>query len=444
MNMALPRGTGVATYGRNLCTAIRSYGYTLHLVCGENLKYRRSPELREAEFFNTLSHPTAYILRRARMKLAARALIGLPIHDVPETGKVVRPAGDTYVKGVDFVWNVRALYAIAPYYFTLFRRFLSVPNPGGIDVMHWTYPLPIRMEGAKNVYTVHDLAPLRLPYVTLDHKPFMFDVVKLIARDADLIATVSEASRTEIINFFDVESDRVVNTYQCVDLPRELLDMRDEKVQGEIASTFNLKPKGYFFYYGAIEPKKNIMRLIEAYFASDVKVPLIIGGQLSWLPPEDLRMLKDMGLYDGNESMTNSGPREGSKEVRFLNHLPFRQLVMLIRNAKAVTFPSVYEGFGLPAIEAMACGTPVVTSNFGALKEVCGEAALFVDPYDTGSIAAGLDTIATDEALCKKLAEAGPQRAATFSAKRFADLSEEKIYEPLLAGKHCALKRGTC
>ena len=142
--------------------------------------------------------------------------------------------------------------------------------------MHWTYPIATRMPGVKNIYTIHDLVPLRLPFTTLDNKRRFLKRVSHIARTADHIVTVSETSRQDIINLLGVPEDRVTNTYQAVDIPATYMHKPEDIVRQEIEGTYNLKYKKYMLFFGAIEPKKNIGRVIEAYLASNINTVFAI------------------------------------------------------------------------------------------------------------------------------------------------------------------------
>ena len=174
---------------------------------------------------------------------------------------------------------------------------------------------------------------------------------------------------------------------------------------------FDLAPQGYFLYFGAIEPKKNVGRLIEAYLASEVTTPLIIVGGRSWRSENELRLLGTPG----------SQILSGAARIRKLDYLPRRMLDVLVAGARGVLFPSLYEGFGLPVVEALARGVPTMTSTAGSLPEVAGGAALLVDPYDIAAIAAAIRALDTDADLRATLSAAGPAQAARFSIEAFSD-----------------------
>ena len=283
--------------------------------------------------------------------------------------------------------------------------------------MHWTYPLPLRAVGTRNIYTLHDLVPLRLPYTTLDNKRRYFRLNRLLGRRADHIVTVSEASRRDIINLLGLPEDKVTNTYQAVDIPRQFTDVPMAAVEAEVRGSFGLEAGTYWLFFGAIEPKKNVGRMIQAFLASGVEGPLVIVGKKAWKSEEELRLMFDDHVrYLVQEGMT----LRTRHKVMLLDYAPFRLLVNLIRGARAVLFPSLYEGFGLPALEAMLLGTPVITSDTASMPEVVGDAAVTIDPYDISALVQAIQAVDRDEVLRARLAHAGPQRAALFSPERYA------------------------
>ena len=285
------------------------------------------------------------------------------------------------------------------------------------DIMHWTYPLAIRIPKAKNIYTLHDLVPLRLPYTTLDNKRHYFRLIRNLTKSADHIVTVSEASKKDIMDLFGVPEERITNTYQAVDIPPVYRNKAASDVKIELEGTFGLSYKKYFLFFGAIEPKKNVGRLIEAYLASGATDPLVIIGKKAWKSEEELQLIA--GSDHVRKLLSNPNDKEKRSSVLHFDYASLPLLISLIRGAKAVLFPSLYEGFGLPALEAMSLGTPVLASNTASMPEVVGEAALKVDPYDTRALVEGIRALDNDADLLGRLAEAGPIRAQEFSPERY-------------------------
>ena len=164
---------------------------------------------------------------------------------------------------------------------------------------------------------------------------------------------------------------------------------------------------------GAIEPKKNVGRMIEAYLASGATDPLVIVGKKAWKSEEALRLISDNDHV--RYLLTNGNITERRFGVMQLDYAPFPLLVSLIRGAKSVFFPSLYEGFGLPALESMLLGTPVLTSNTASMPEVVGNAALQVDPHDVDALADAMRRVLDDADLRADLRQRGIAQAARFS-----------------------------
>jgi glycosyltransferase involved in cell wall biosynthesis len=221
---------------------------------------------------------------------------------------------------------------------------------------------------------------------------------------------------------FGVERNRIVNLYQAADLGSKPVMEADEDLRLWLDRLFDLDLHGYFLFAGAIEPKKNVGRLIEAYLQSGVETPLVIVGREGWRSDPELRLLRG-----GHGTQLR-----GATRIRRIDYLPRMQLLRLMRGARATLFPSLYEGFGLPVLESMALGTPVLTSNSSSLPEVTGDAALHVDPYDVDAMALAIQSLDGDSALRKRLSGLGLAQSARFSGAQFERRLAE-FYGKLLA-----------
>ncbi len=298
---------------------------------------------------------------------------------------------------------------------------MRLPDPP--EIAHWTYPLPVRLVGAKNIYTLHDLVPLRLPFASLDNKRNYYKLIRTCVRKGDHICTVSEASRDDILRQFPMDPEKITNTFQAVRLPQRVLDLTEADVEASLKSIFHLPHKGYFMFFGAIEPKKNVGRLIEAYLSLATKTPLVIVGTRAWGSETELRLLQRDEVQPLKATF---------RSIRRIDYLPRQLLMRLVKGARAVAFPSLYEGFGLPVLEAMMVGTPVLTSNTSSLPEVVGDAAITVDPYDTAAIAAGLRALDDDADLRARLSQAGLERARHFTMDRYQERLS-RMYDTVLS-----------
>ena len=413
-NLALPNGTGVATYGHVLVDTLRGGGHKAIGLFGVDAG--RDPNMREVLFYDRLGQvPPTPQLRRKRSRRILRAALR-PFHvrraeEIPQTDRIEKGNLAERLPRFDRMVTTPNLFEIAHRHFALYGRFLRLRMDDPPRIMHWSYPLPITLQGAANVYTFHDLVPLRLPYTTLDAKRAYRDLLAACVARGAHICTVSETSRADIITEFGIDPGRITNCYQASPLPPPIEDAHDDATV--IENIFGLPHRGYFLHFGAIEPKKNIGRLLEAYLSTGVSAPLVLTGGRGWQAQEELRL-----LVPEEEADTAHG-RRMAERVRRLEHLPRSLLARLIRGARAVLFPSIHEGFGLPVLEAMQLGTPVLTSAGGAPAEIAGDAALLVDPYDVAAIAAGIRTLDSDAGLRERMAAAGPAEAARFSAEAY-------------------------
>ncbi|WP_010219022.1 glycosyltransferase family 4 protein [Sphingomonas sp. PAMC 26621] len=258
-------------------------------------------------------------------------------------------------------------------------------------IMHWTYPVPMRIEGWINIYTVHDAIPLVRPDLTSIDPRRHRAVLDAIVASGDGITTVSQDARAAIIASLKCTPDFVTDTGQPVDIA--------DLAPGPIPE--GLVPQGYFLMVGSVEPRKNVAAVLAAYRRAGVDLPLVVAGPNGWRAEP---ILADIARTPG---------------TRRIPYLERATLLGLIANARALVFPSLAEGFGLPLVEAMALGTPVLTSDRGALAEVAGGAALAVDPNDVAGIAGALADLAGDTALRKALVDRGHERVAAFSQDRF-------------------------
>lgn len=423
-NLGLEKGTGVATYARNLSYCLHDLGHEVGVLYGGRAAPGTTDLMKEIAFFDSNAGDIPGWLRNLRAAHETLyAPMGYEATRVPITGTVVADAFKSRLPYFDSIWNAKDLFRRSNNAFKMFSHLGRVYLNYKPDIVHWTYPLPLRIKGAKNIYTLHDLVPLRLPYTTLDNKRRYLRLCSKIARRADHIVTVSETSRKDIIDLLGVHPDKVTNTYQAVTIPAKYRDKPIEVVKREVEGTFGLTFQGYFLFFGSIEPKKNIGRLIEAYLGSDVETPLVIVGAQAWKSEQELRLLYD----DHIRSLIRVGDETRVKrKVVQLDYAPFPLLVSLIRGAKATLFPSLYEGFGLPVLESMMLGTPVLSSNRSSIPEVVGEAACLVDPYDTRQMAEAIRALDSNEALRADLSSRGVKQAQLFDEaayrKRLEDL----------------------
>lgn len=416
-NLGLEKGTGVATYARNLSYEMNHLGHQVSVLYGHPAATSRDPLLREISFFDSGSGGRGGLLDVAGQAVQAlRAPFGHRGVAVPITGQVISRPFEARLPRYDAIVNAADVFRRSQTGFRLWGRLGHVDLPERPDLAHWTYPLPVRVRGVPNIYTFHDIVPLRLPYTTLDHKRHYLRLLRKLDRTADHIVTVSESSKRDLIEILGIAPDRITNTYQSVDIPANLRGKPAEQVAREVEGLLPVNYKNYYLFWGSIEPKKNIGRMIEAYLVSKVDGPLVIVGAQAWKSEGELQLLN--GISDARRQKTRPGP---GKRVIQLPYAPFSLLVSLIRGARAALFPSLYEGFGLPALEAMMLGTPVICSNTASLPEVAGDAALMIDPYDTAALTDAIRRIDADADLRAELTRRGLAQAAHFSPAAYRE-----------------------
>lgn len=419
-NLSLKEGTGVATYARMLIRTAAELGYETGVLYGRPRGLPKDRLAGEVAFFD--EEPMLHGLWRNSALLrgllkGVDCLVGLTgtrVGRVPLSGAVLtRPLAQKWTP-VDHLFNGTNLFDRAAVSFALSRALYGVALPQRPDIFHWTYPLPLRAKGCANVYTIHDLVPLRLPYTTLDEKRYYLRLLRKIAKTADHIVTVSEHSRRDIIQLLGVDEKRVTNTYQAVEIPEVYRTRSLEALASELEGLFGLTPRGYLLFYGALEPKKNVGRIVQAYLAANLSMPLVVVFGRSWAAKTESFLIDQVILDDDKEHK-----EKAKRRIRRLDYLSFPLLMTLARGARAVLFPSIYEGFGLPVLEAMSLGTPVVTSTESSLPEVAGDAALLVDPYDVTAIRRAIERVASDDDLCAELSRKGAEQAQRFSAEAY-------------------------
>src|SRR5579883_1977561 len=284
---------------------------------------------------------------------------------------------------------------------------LGVPVPvdaltGAADVFHFPdFALPPVRRGA-TVVTVHDLSFLLVPECADQRLRLHLEkVVPLSVREADFVCADSENTRNELTTLLDVAPGRVEVVYGGVD--HRFFPITDPSALEATRQKYGLSFP-YIFYMGTIEPRKNLGRLLQAYtlFRQRFRFPhrLVIAGGLGWLYQEVLRDIDQLAA---------------EQKVIFLGRVPDDDLPALYSLCDLFVFPSLYEGFGLPPLEAMACGRAVVCSNTSSLPEVVGDAGVLVSPYDVDGLAEAVAELLEDPARRAALGQRGIERARQFS-----------------------------
>ncbi|MGC9336018.1 MAG: glycosyltransferase family 4 protein [Anaerolineae bacterium] len=283
-------------------------------------------------------------------------------------------------------------------------------------LFHATEHLLPPLRGVPTVLTVHDMIFRLFP----EHqKPlnywYLNRAMPVYCRRAGAIITVSEASKRDIVAEYGLDPERVKVIYEAAS--PEFRPALAEAVE-DARRHYGL-PERYLLHVGTIEPRKNLTRLVEALerlHDEGLQIPLVVLSAKGWLYDDFFSRLETLRVRDA---------------VHFTGYIPGADLPLLYNGSTALVMPSVYEGFGLPVLEAMACGTPVVSSNTSSLPEIGGQAALYFDPYDVEAIAAAIRAAWTDQDLRASLREEGLVQAGRFSWERAAR-ETQAVYEEVL------------
>jgi glycosyltransferase involved in cell wall biosynthesis len=265
----------------------------------------------------------------------------------------------------------------------------------------------------RSVVTIHDLGYHYYPEAhTLFQNLYLRWSTRYNARAAARVVADSEATRQDLVRWYGTAADKIAVIYPGRD--ERLAPVADAEALAGVRGRYGLTD-AYLLYVGTLQPRKNLVRLVQAFASllgahgSSPQLPaglqLVLAGQKGWLYDEILAEIGKLGL-------------EG--RVVATGYVADEELPALLSGALAFVFPSLYEGFGLPVLEAMACGTPVVCSNASSLPEVAGDAALMVDPRDTEALAEALWRIVSDEPLRRTLVERGGEWVRRFSWRRCA------------------------
>jgi len=280
------------------------------------------------------------------------------------------------------------------------RRLIRQNN---FNLYHETAFTPAAVRNVPQILTIHDLSLAKFREMHPKERVWFSDVfLRRRIRYAAHIITVSDFIRSEICDELRLSTDQVTVIPEA---PDPFFFPRDREKARELVEALGL-PQDYILFVGTLEPRKNLSLLIKAAAASESDIPIVLVGWEGWGGDLWLETVKDKGLR--NRILTTGYVDEES-------------LACLYSNALALVFPSLYEGFGLPVLEAMACGCPVICSNAASLPEVAGDAALFIDPYEVDGLAAAMDKLVEDSTLRIDLIHKGLERVAQFSWKRAAE-----------------------
>ena len=297
-------------------------------------------------------------------------------------------------------WFPGSLYRMASAYVPIPYRLLF---PKKKQVTHFfNYYIPPFVRG-KKVVTIHDMT-LHIYPETMRKKTLWFlkKVLKASIRRADHIVTDSAFSKQEMMKFYNIPEDKISVVLCGVDFERFHPLENRERLE-VIKQKYNIK-KEYFLYLGTLEPRKNLVRFVQAYAKAKNEKrnfpSLVLAGGKGWMYEEIFSVVQELGL---------------EKDVIFTGYVQDDEVATLMGGAMAFCFPSLYEGFGMPVIEAMACGTPVLTSRHSSMEEIAGEESVLVDALSVDSIKEGLIRLYESEELREELSQRGLAKAKQYT-----------------------------
>jgi len=328
----------------------------------------------------------------------------------------------------DAVFPSGGFYKMLP---AVWRRFGMVKaiRDYGVDIYHGVsneLPNGIGRSGAKTVVTVHDIIFERFPETYhFDERYVHRWKIKYACRVADAVIAISEQTKNDLVAYYKVPAEKITVVYQsCNPIFQRIVGEREKQ---EVKMLYNL-PDKYFLFVSSIAPRKNLITICKAMIAlkEQLQIPLVVIGN-GKKEKEEVRDLMEANGVAHLLILLNEMPQ--SQQARFVNSA---DLPAIYQQALALIYPSVFEGFGIPLVEALYSDLPVISSNAGSLPEAGGDAALYFEPHDTGTLAQHLLNIANDAQLTTSMIHKGKIQAKKFSKEQYAN-SMMAVYKKLLS-----------
>ena len=315
----------------------------------------------------------------------------------------------------DYRWPKNFQFSIVNFQFLWTQGGLALQTfKDNLDVLFVpSHTLPIiRKPGLKTVITVHDLGSEYLPHMhQLKQRIYLSYMQRHQLSSASKIIAVSKATKEDLVKKIGINSDKVSVVYEGYDEKlfkpvKPATEVYKQSLKTSATEVYSLMP--YFLFVGTIQPRKNLTRVIQAFsrvILNEVKdLKLVIVGGKGWISEEIYKLPKKLGV---------------EKRIKFLGYVPDKDLPALYSGAIALVFPSLFEGFGLPILEAQACGCPVIISTISSMPEVAGKGAIYVDPYSVDDIVDGMRKI-EDRRLRMEKIKQGFENIKRFSWEKCA------------------------
>ena len=383
LNFELQRGTGIKTYTRSVLAALHGSGYAIDILSQQSMPKVSHVSPLDAYLASTMQYASK---ANGRRKIRDRLIQHLSLFgrsfkgDIDlQTSQGEQLLSRYQCKEWSYVDRLRVAPGLFLRSFTRAGLGLGISNVSGCsddDVLFLSSPIPIRLRGRMNILTVHDVIPLSHPWLMDRWSTIAKAVGKTLEytlKTADKVICVSETTKKELLNRFHVDERKLHVVYQPCRYSL-IPEVDDGECDQALLEALGLANQPYILFVGAIEPKKNLFNLLKAVQQNKSLPRLVVVGQFAWSSDRERALIADL-----------------KGRVQHLGYLPDRELELVLNNASAFVFPSIIEGFGLPALEAMWKGVPCVLSDIPVFRELFADHAQFVDWYDPQSISDGIE-----------------------------------------------------
>jgi len=308
-------------------------------------------------------------------------------------------------------------------FFTRFRSYWRMYRVAGLakkfhaDIFHGlshSLPIGIEKKGIPSIVTIHDLIFLRFPefYKQIDRKLYLLTTLSSCQRCTKILA-ISHQTKKDIVHYLGIEEEKITVLHQSCD--KRFYEPVDEEQKAYVRDKYNL-PEKFILCVGTIEQRKNQLAILKGVVSEKLNISVVLLGK-----PTDYKKLLD-------EFIIESGIR---KQLIFLHHTDFSDLHTIYQLAEIMVYPSFFEGFGLPILEAQASGCPVITSNISSMPEAGGDGAVYVDPANSSEIGLAIRKILTDNKFKEELIEKGTANALLFDDRAVGE-KLVKLYQSLV------------
>ena len=362
-----------------------------------------------------------------------RSLIAILTRHYPQDNYTLFAPRQTNLFDIGSIKNVHAVFPetfIGKLFGGWWRRngMVKLIASSGMDIYHGVsneLPVGIEHAGIKTVVTIHDIIFERFPETyNFDERYVHRWKIKDACKTADAIIAISKQTKDDLINFYKVPANKIFICYQtCNPIFQQTISAADKSV---VKSRYHL-PDNYFLFVSSIAPRKNLIAVCKALalLKDKMDIPLVVIGNGKKQKEEATQFMQANGIAD-RLILLNEMPV--SKEPAFTTAADFPAIY---QQALALVYPSIFEGFGAPLLEALWSGLPVISSNTSSLPEVAGDAALYFSPVDFELLAKHMYTIATDKNIAMDLRKKGFEQAQHFTTQKYAD-SIMNVYQSIL------------